>query len=138
MHGFIRIMTALPSYANISLAFCHIAEPLHLPRVHPPKKGFSQLLSLRRSTQQLGLDLPGGSAFTDGVQSKTEKRPPGWSVVILSAQRLPRHVWSPPEPAHMVAKDQSKNTAEVPALIEALRLFTKRTRCLPRSRACIL
>ena len=39
MHGFIRIMTAqMPAYANISLAFCHFAEPLTLPllRSSPP------------------------------------------------------------------------------------------------------
>ena len=45
MHGLIRIMTAqMPAYADISLAYCHFAEPLPLssaslpssPQVSPP------------------------------------------------------------------------------------------------------
>ena len=37
MHGFIRIMTVqMLAYANISLAYCHFAEPLSLPPSLPP------------------------------------------------------------------------------------------------------
>ena len=149
MDGFIRTMTAqMPAYAHISFAYCHFAEPLpsslllsllHASlrpsppplrsctfRLHPPKKGHSQLPSLQTSTQQLGLELPGWAAFADRGQSKTEKRPWVWRGHPLSAQRLPRHVWcSQPEPtlAHMGAKHQSNNAAEVSALIEPLRFF---------------